>query len=87
MSIRTSMTWLGNTNGVLPEYRKAFENAVGHGFSKAVILWDGPDMEAATEIINRLRYIETGDKWDDKIDDIAAEAVNAALGITPKDIT
>ena len=43
------------------------------------------DMEAATDIINRLRYIETGDEWDDKIDDIAAEAVNTALGITTKD--
>ncbi len=43
------------------------------------------DMEAATDIINRLRYIETGDEWDDKLDGIAAEAVNAALGITPKD--
>ena len=43
------------------------------------------DIEAATEIINRLRYIETGDEWDDKINDIAAEAVNAALGITKDD--
>ncbi len=43
------------------------------------------DMEAATEILNRLRYIETGDEWDDKIEDIAAEAVNAALGITTED--
>ena len=43
------------------------------------------DMEAATDIINRLRYIETGDEWDDKIDDIAAEAVNGALNITTED--
>ena len=43
-----------------------------------------PDIEAATEIINRLRYIETGDEWDDKIEDITAEAVNKALGIITK---
>ena len=43
------------------------------------------DMEAAIEIINRLRYIETGDEWDDKIDDIAKLVVNAALGITTED--
>ena len=39
------------------------------------------DMEAATDITNRLRYIKTGDEWDDKLDGITAEAVNAALGI------
>ena len=43
------------------------------------------DYESATDIISRLRYIETGDEWDDKIDDIAAEAVNVALGITTED--
>ncbi len=43
------------------------------------------DMEAATDIINRLRYIETGDEWDDKLDDIVAEAVAAALGTTKDD--
>lgn len=43
MSIRSSLTYLADTNGVLPEYRSAFENVVGAGFSKAVILWDGPD--------------------------------------------
>jgi len=43
------------------------------------------NMEAATETINRLRYIETGDEWDDKLDDIVAEAVNDALGITTGD--
>ncbi len=85
MSIRVNMAYLLDTNGVLPEYRPAFEDAVSHGFSKAVILWDGPDMDATTEIINRLRYIETGDEWDDKIEDIVAEAVSAALGVTTKD--
>ena len=43
------------------------------------------DMEAATDIINRLRYIKTGDEWDDKIEDITEEAVKAALSITTED--
>ena len=43
------------------------------------------DIEAATDIINTLRYIDTGDEWDDKLDDITTEAVNTALGLTTED--
>ncbi len=40
------------------------------------------DREAATKITYDLRYIETDDDWDDKIEDVTRRAVHAALGIS-----
>ena len=44
-----------------------------------------PDIDSATAITYQLRYIQDGDDWDDKIEDITAEAVNVALGIKEKE--
>ena len=41
-----------------------------------------PDIEAATAITNQLRFIKTGDEWDDLIYDITKEAVDVALSVT-----
>ncbi len=61
MSIQVSMTYLLDTNGVLPEYRPVFEDAVSHGFSKAVILWDGPNYRTVfvTELEDALDRLQT----------------------------
>ena len=37
------------------------------------------DIDAATDIIGRLRFIRDADEWDDKIEDITKEAVEAAI--------
>ena len=73
------MTYLLNTNGVLPEYRPAFEEAVGHGFSKAVILWDGPDKDAAAQIFQKAGYHNKG------IRILLDQAIDAALDVTTED--
>ena len=49
---------------------------------KAAAKYANPDYEAATVVTGQLRYIKTSDDWDDKIEDITREAVNAALDIT-----
>ena len=43
------------------------------------------DIDAATAVTNQLRFLKTGDAWDDLIYDITKEAVHTALSITEKD--
>lgn len=73
------MTYLLDTNGPLPEYRPAFEDAVGHGFSKAVILWDGPDHEAGAAVFEMAGYRNKG------IRILLDRAINTALGTITED--
>ncbi len=40
------------------------------------------NIDAATEIVGRLRYIRNEDDWEDAIEDITKEAVEAAIGVT-----
>ncbi len=39
-------------------------------------------LDAATAVTNQLRFVKSGDEWDDLIYDITKEAVMAALSIT-----
>ena len=43
------------------------------------------DIDAATAVTNQLRFLKTGDAWDDLIYDITKEAVHTALSITEED--